>query len=97
MHNNKVFLISSSKSSSLGGMPVTLRITPQSSRSVSFDWDNLVEARIPSVAPFQIRVRVNSKNVYQFMVDEGSSASIISSSLGKLWVLQSCWQVMVCY
>jgi hypothetical protein len=42
-----------------------------------------IEPRLPSAAPFQIRVRVNSTNVYRCMVDEGSSTSIISSLTWK--------------
>lgn len=75
--NKRVCLISSTESSSIGGIPVSSNVPPRSSNSVSFDWDSLVEPRLPSAAPFQIKVRVNSKNVYRCMVDEGSSASII--------------------
>jgi hypothetical protein len=46
---------------------------------VSFDWNDLVEPHLPSYTPFQIRVEVNSKNIYQCIVDEGDSASILSS------------------
>jgi hypothetical protein len=34
-------------------------------------------------APFQIRVKVNSKGIYRCIVDEGSSTSILSSSTWK--------------
>jgi hypothetical protein len=46
----------------------------------SFDWNGIVEPHLPSSAPFQIRVEVNSKNIYRCIVDEGASASILSSS-----------------
>ena len=64
-------------------MSVSSNVPPPSSRSVSFDWDSLVEPHLPSYTPFQIRVRVNSKNFYRCKVDEGSSTSIISSSTWK--------------
>jgi hypothetical protein len=51
---------------------------------VSFDWNDLVEPRLPSSAPFQIRVEVNSTNIYRCIVDEGASASILSSSVWKV-------------
>jgi hypothetical protein len=50
---------------------------------VSFDWNDLVEPHLPSSAPFQIRVEVNSNNIYRCIVDEGASASILSSSAWK--------------
>jgi len=93
--NKRVCLISSRESSSIGGILLSSNVPPPSSKSVSFDWDSLVEPRLPSVAPFQIKVRVNSINFYRCMVDEGSSASIISSltwkALGspKLLIAQS--------
>ena len=62
---------------------VASNVPPPSSRSVSFDWNNVVEPHLPSVAPFQIRVGVNSTNIYLCMVNEGSSASIISSLTWK--------------
>jgi hypothetical protein len=34
---------------------------PPSPRTISFDWNDLVEPFLPSSAPFQIRVEVNSK------------------------------------
>jgi hypothetical protein len=45
---------------------------------VFFDWNDLVEPRLPSIAHFQIRVEVNSTNIYQCIMDEGASASILS-------------------
>jgi hypothetical protein len=51
---------------------------------ISFDWNHLVEPCLPSSAPFQIRVEVNSTNIYQCIVDEGPSASILSSSVWKV-------------
>jgi hypothetical protein len=55
---------------------------PPSPRMVSFDWNDLVEPRLPSFAPFQITILVESmlKGICRCIVDEGSSASILSSS-----------------
>lgn len=74
-----VFFISSSECPGLGGILLSSSLPTPSSRSVSFDWDNLAEPHLPFVSPFQIRVRVNSTNVYRCMVDEGSFVSSISS------------------
>jgi hypothetical protein len=51
---------------------------------VSFDWNDLVEPHLPSATPFQIRVEVNSTNIYRCIVDEGAPASILSSSVWKV-------------
>ena len=51
---------------------------------ISFDWNDLVEPHLPSSAPFQIRVEVNSTNIYRCIVDEGASTSILSSLVWKL-------------
>ena len=80
---NRVFLILSSEFYGLGGILISSKLPPPSSWSVSFDWDSLVEPRLPSIAPFQIRVKFNSKNFYRFEVDKGSFTSIISSSTWK--------------
>jgi hypothetical protein len=50
----------------------------------SFDWNDLVEPRLPSYAPFQIRFEVNSTKIYRCIVDEGASASILSSLVWKV-------------
>jgi hypothetical protein len=50
---------------------------------ISIYWNDLVEPHLPSSTPFQIRVEVNSKNIYRCIVDEGASASILSSSAWK--------------
>jgi hypothetical protein len=51
---------------------------------VSFDCNDLFEPSLPSSAPFQIRVEVNSINIYHCIVDEGASTSILSSSIWKV-------------
>jgi hypothetical protein len=52
---------------------------PPSPRMVSFDWNDIVEPHLPSSTPFQIMVGVNKIGIHRCMVDEGSSASILSS------------------
>jgi hypothetical protein len=79
-----VFNISSSVLSEQGGIPLVLSTPPPSPRMVSFDWNDLVEPHLPSSAPFQIRVEFNSTNIYQCIVDEEASASILSSSVWKV-------------
>jgi hypothetical protein len=77
---NYVSSISRSLLSEQGGISHTSSTPPPSLRMVSFDWNDLVEPRLPSSAPFQIRVEVNSNNFYLCIVDKGASASILSSS-----------------
>jgi hypothetical protein len=79
-----VFIISKSVLSEQGGIPLVLITPPSSPRMVSFDWNDLVEPRLPSSAPFLIRVEVNSTKIYQCIVDEGASTSILSSLVWKV-------------
>jgi hypothetical protein len=67
-----------------GGIPLIPSTPPPSPRMVSFDWNDLVEPRLPSATPFQIRVEVNSTKIYRCIVDEGASASILHSSVWKV-------------
>jgi hypothetical protein len=64
-----VFIISNSVLSEQGGILLIPSTPPPSPRMVSFDWNDLVEPRLPSSAPFQIRVEVNSTNIYRCIVD----------------------------
>jgi hypothetical protein len=63
---------------------LVLSTPPPSPRMVSFDWNDLFEPRLPSSTPFQIRVEVNSTNIYRRIMDEGAFASILSSSVWKV-------------
>jgi hypothetical protein len=79
-----VFSISNFVLSEQGGIPLALSTPPPSPRMVSFDLNDLVEPHLPYYTHFQIRVEVNSTNIYQCIVDEGSSASILSSSVWEV-------------
>jgi hypothetical protein len=79
-----VFIISSSVLLEQGGISHILSTPSPSPRMVSFDWNDLIEPRLPSSTPFQIRVEVNSTNIYRCIVDEGVSISILSSSVWKV-------------
>jgi hypothetical protein len=81
-----VFSISSFVLSKQGGILLSPITPPPSPRMVSFDWNDLVEPRLPSYSPFQIRVEVNSTNIYRCIVDKGSSTNILSSSVWKVLV-----------
>ena len=76
---NYVFIVSSSVLSEQGGISYILSTPSPSPSMVSFDWNDLIELRLPSSTPFQIRVEVNSTNIYRCIVDEGASTSILSS------------------
>jgi hypothetical protein len=54
-----VFNISSSILSEQGGIPLTSNKPPPIPKMVSFYWNDLVELRLLSSTPFQIRVEVN--------------------------------------
>ena len=53
--------------------------SPPSSQIPSFDWDSLFEPRLPSNAPFQIKVKVEPYTIARCIVDEGASVSILST------------------
>jgi hypothetical protein len=80
---NYILSISSSILLEQGGIILTSRTPSPSPRMVYFDWNDLVEPHLPSSAPFQIRVELNSKNIYRCIVDEGASTSILSSLTWK--------------
>ena len=52
---------------------------PPSSWIASFDWGILVEPHLPSDAPFQINVKVESYMIAHCIVDEGALVSILYS------------------
>ena len=52
--------------------------SPPSPRIASFDWDSLVEPRLPSNEPFQIKFKVEPYTITHCIVDEGASVSILS-------------------
>jgi hypothetical protein len=79
-----VFIISGSVFSEKGGIQLAPSTPPPSPRMVSFDWNDLVEPHLPSSTPFQIRVEVNSTNIYRCIMDEGASTSILSSLVWKV-------------
>jgi hypothetical protein len=81
---NYVFSVSSSILLEQGGISLVPSTPPPSPKMVSFDWNDLVEPCLPSSATFQIRVEVNSTNIYHCIVDEGASSSILSSSVWKV-------------
>jgi hypothetical protein len=74
-----VLSISSFVPSEQGSIPLSLSTLPPSPRMVSFGWNDLVDPLLPSSTPFQIM------GICQYIVDEGSSTSILSSSA---------WQVL---
>jgi len=51
-----------------------------SSEVYSFDFNSIVEPRLSSYIPFQIVFYVLSKQIFQSIVDEGASISILSST-----------------
>jgi hypothetical protein len=75
-----VLSISISVPSEQGGIPLSSSTLPSSPRMVSFDWNDLVEPHLPSSAPLQIMVVIDSLGIHQSIVDEGSYASLLSSS-----------------
>ena len=54
-----------------------------SSEAISFDWSNLTESHLHSSVPFQIVLNVTARWILHTIVDEGASASILSSTAWK--------------
>jgi hypothetical protein len=74
---NHVLSISSYVPSSLGSIPLSFSMLPPSPRVVSFDGNDIIEPRLPSYTPFQIR------GILRYIVDKVTFASILSSSTWK--------------
>jgi hypothetical protein len=58
-------------------------VYPHPSWTITFDWDQLIQARLPSSTPFKIQVIINTFTVYQCIIDDGESSCIMSSSAWK--------------
>ena len=74
-----IFFTASSELTEQGGIELVSDEPPPSSRIASFYWDSLVEPCLPSDAPFQIKVKVESYMIAHCIVDEGASVSILSA------------------
>ena len=74
-----IFFTASSKLTEQGGTELASDQPPPSSRIASFDWNSLVEPRLPSDAPFQIKAKVEPYTIARCIVDEGASVSILSA------------------
>ena len=79
MFASHIFFIASSKITKQGGTKFTLDQPPPSSQIASFHWDSVVEPRLPSDAPFQIKVKVEQYTIACCIVEEGASVSILSA------------------
>ena len=79
MSTSHIFFIASSEITEQGGTELVLDQPPPCSQIASFDWDSLVELRLPSNAPFQIKVKVEPYNIIHCIDDEGASVSILSA------------------
>ena len=79
MSSSHIFFTASSKLTEQGGTEIDSDKPSPSSRIASFDWDSLVEPRLLSDAPFQIKVKVESYMIACCIVDEGASISILSA------------------
>ena len=72
-----IFFTASSELTEQGGTELASDQTPPSSQIVSFGWDSLVDPRLPSNAPFQIKVKVELYTIARSIVDEGAPVSIL--------------------
>jgi hypothetical protein len=77
-----VFLVDT-KSTVLGGIPLSLAKPPPSNEAILFYWGVLAGPRLPSHIPFNIIVKFCGWDVPQTLIDEGSSVSILSSIAWK--------------
>ena len=60
---SNILFTASSELTEQGGTELASDQPPPSPRIASFDWDSLVEPRLPSNAPFQIKVKVESYTI----------------------------------
>ena len=77
--SSHIFFTSSSEPSGQGGTNLASDEPPPSSRIAFFDWDILDESFLPSDAPIQIKVKVETYIIAHCIVDEGASVSISPS------------------
>ena len=74
-------LISSQQEESpLEAYPAVYPVPPPSNLVVSFNWDHLVNPRLPASIPFRIIVQVYRMVMAGTIIDEGSPVSILSST-----------------
>ena len=77
MYASNIFFTANSEFTEQGGTELALNEPPLSSQIASFDWDSLVETCLPSNAPFQIKIKVESYTISHCIVDEGALVSIL--------------------
>ena len=75
--NSHIFVTVSSELTKKGGTKLASDQPPPSSRIASFDWDSLVEPRLPSDEPFEINVKIEPYTIAHCIVEEGASVSIL--------------------
>ena len=79
MSTSHIFFTASSELTEQGGTELASDQPPPRSRIASFDWDILVETRLPSNAHFEIKVKVESYTISRCIVDEGALVSNLSA------------------
>ena len=79
MSASHIFFTANSELTKQGGIELASDEPPPCSRIASFDWDSLVELRLPSDAPFQIKVKVEPYTIARCIIDEGALVSILSA------------------
>ena len=77
MSASHIIFTSSSELTEQGGTQCVSDQPLPSSRIASFDWDSLVESRLPSNEPFQINAKFEPYTIARCNVDEGASVSIL--------------------
>jgi hypothetical protein len=93
-----VFSISSSVLSEQGGIPLTSIKPLPSPRMVSFDWNDLVEPRLPSSTPSQISVNLIQKTFIDVFWMKEPLQVFYPPRFGKSWDLPSlCLLRMSCW
>jgi len=63
LHTTQVLLVTSD-SSMLGGISPVSTEPPPNTEAFSFDWNRLIEPRLPSSIPFQIIVKVGGRDIH---------------------------------
>jgi hypothetical protein len=61
-----------------GGTPPIPVAPPLRNQMIFINWNHLTEPCLPSYVPFQITMQVCDKNIYNSIIDKGSSVSILS-------------------
>ena len=92
-----IFFTAISELAEQGGTELASDQPPPIPRIASFDWDSLVEPRLPSHAPFQIKVKVDPIQLLIALLMKEPQLVFCLLVLGKVWDLPTLCRLLLSY